>query len=79
MTSTHEHEFRKAIRELREQGVKIETVTPQDQTYLVNCEFILTTRQMVYLRRQGKLNLLGITELDSLIREQKKPSNYVPS
>ena len=60
---THEHEYQKAIRELREKGVRIEIITPQNQTYSVDGDkFIVTPADLVLLRRSGKLTLEGIKE-----------------
>ena len=64
---THEHEYQKAIRELTEKGVKIEIITPQNQTYSVDGgelgDFIVKPADLVLLRRSGKLTLEGIKEL----------------
>ena len=69
---THEHEYQIAIRELREQGVRIEIITPQDQTYLVDGgelgEFIVQPAHLIHLRRSGNLTLEGVKKLSDQIR-----------
>lgn len=68
--ASHKYEYEKAIQELRDQGFTVKIRTPQDGTWFVSKQgesFILAQRQMVDLRRQGKLNLSGIRELDKCL------------
>ncbi len=69
--SSHKYEYEKAIQELRNQGFTVEIRTPQDGSWVVSMQgesFILTQWQMVHLRRQGKLSLSGIKELDKHLK-----------
>lgn len=50
------------VLELRAQGLKVECITPQNQSWLVEDRYILTTKEMRLLKAHGKLSLEGIKE-----------------
>ena len=59
------------VQELRAQGVKVTPITPQDDRWHIEGKYILTTRQMKYLKQWDKLNLDGIEELHNILLGQQ--------